>query len=176
MSKRFGRNQKRKLLEQVKEAKAWGHEANEGWKMANALISRQRGIIDDQRNVIELVEEILGKNFIGLPPEEIEVAKNLDKIRFPASRREARFRFDADVTMQVCETLLELEKSGMDGFIDRMSREVHFRWKSPEGECGYMVAPESWWALPPERRKEIAMTEVAHSMANYISRKTELFK
>lgn len=64
MSKRFGRNQRRRLRQQVEQA-------TEALAMADGLMRKMRRDRDELRGVIDDVEEALGPNFIGLPPQEL---------------------------------------------------------------------------------------------------------
>lgn len=135
MSRRYGRNQKRKARQQIAKLTR----DLEGCSRDMILLRRQ---LNDARWQLDNVREALGPNFIGLPPEllvrrVLEIGENYD-FRYPALGRE-----------------LNMQSLVYRSFSDkeRHVHQLHFRVELAGQQVGYAIsdpalrsAPADWLA------------------------------
>lgn len=132
MSRRYGRNQKRKAREQISKLTRHLDEYTEGYNRDVGMLRRQ----------LDNVRQALGPNFIGLPPETLvrracELGENYD-FRYPALGRE-----------------LNMQSLVYRSFSDslRHVHQLHFRVELAGHQVGYAIsapallhAPADWIA------------------------------
>lgn len=146
MSRRYGRNQKRKAREQI--AKLTRH--LEGCDRDMILLRQQR---DDARRQLDNVRQALGPNFIGLSPEMLvrrafELGENYD------------FRYQApggDVPMRSL-----VYRSFTDS--ERHVHQLHFRVELAGRKVGYAISYPALLHAPAEYLARAIGHEVAHML------------
>lgn len=163
MSNRFGRNQKRAMKLQIENASA-------ALQMERGITRTMRQRLDEQASVIRLVADVLGPNFVGLPPEEMRVESGMQEIQ--VIKRESmpvRAYSDDQVMRAVHSSVLRLEMHALSADVDRLRGDIHFRYISRSGQVGYAISRETWASLPESARFEIAHREIARDMARVYS-------
>lgn len=127
MTRRYGRNQKRRARAQAAEMEKMIISLRDGMVMDRALLEQQRRRIDKQDEQLKLVAKVLGTNFIGLEPALWEFKdKNLpDWLRRPVQ--------GGDVMMHVMKAYITEAK-------DRPDYMMHFRVKLMDEVVGYAIS------------------------------------
>lgn len=84
MSRRFGRNQKRRMREALAQADHDAERFKEAYQAENALVKMQRSKIEYLETVLYDVQRVLENNSSALPPESVETQGwNMDEILVP---------------------------------------------------------------------------------------------
>jgi hypothetical protein len=141
MSKRFGRNQKRKMratiLEQATELRG-----------ADRRIKAMAAAQQPMRDALDSVARVLGKHFIALPAAECMVEKLPTHYRVMAASTPTTTPYsNNDMAMMVSCSIYELEVARMDSDIDLLRRQVHLRLRMPSGELGYALSAEAMYQM-----------------------------
>ena len=164
MSKRFGRNQKRKLIaDRDGLAAQLKHEAE---RVSLLQYSMRRNA-----DTVNLVAEILGPNFCGLPAQTIPVGHIPESYRVPARRR-APTMMDAMYSPEKPEAieqyLLEVFPCQSEAEQQYVRDMVHFYFKTPSCHVVYALEGRVWREQRgPEFRRRL-IEEIATSMADHI--------
>lgn len=164
MSRRFGRNQKRAMQKSIEQLKS-------SLQMQEGLARHMRERMSESDYTIRLVAEILGENFVGLPPEEISIEDSSQTVSVHARHgSDIRMMRDEDVMRGLQFSIHRLEKMQLSIQRDKMMGDIHFRYSTPSGDVGYTVSRSTWDSLPKSVRFEIAYHNIAKDMAHYLSR------
>jgi len=131
MSRRFGRQQKRKMLNLMKKL-----------EVDNTRLSQRLEDARIMKSCIKSVASILGKHFIALPPETftyseipefIHIAKMLSPQHFPCLRNVEQVRL-------VDRALHYLDVYSAELKVDQLRDYVHVLIRSPNREAGYAMS------------------------------------
>lgn len=171
MSKRFGRNRKRKLLQQLRVAEM----------ERQAAVNRNLCCADENeelRSTLNHVELVLGKHFAALPPKAREATASacMDHYPMPIDKqttdsvakivRTNQQRADCVVAM------LEIMRTfSAEAWFDDLYRRMHFAIKGPVSS-GYVVSETELMIGDP---KHIARN-VADSMCQFLTHKVAEFQ
>lgn len=140
MSRRYGRNQKRRAAAEIAELKDRIVELNYGITLANAL-SRQLAVDKAKlQSQLDYVVRTLGPNFIGLPAPEAAF-KVTEEVRRRGDFRMLVPGSDEIATMH----LLSVEDSD-----DDVRNQIHLRVRLAERDVGYAISKQAIWATPAD--------------------------
>ena len=161
MSKRFGKNQKRKLNSEIEALK----KQVEYWKKAKADTDRQGR---DDRETICYVAKIFGQHFAGLEPV-MEMVQRIPRTHRIAEVSVSDFGSYRDVKFCVDRSLriIELRPMEVKKTVDQLRKEVHIFLQTPSGEVAYAMSNEAWEDLRRDRR---TLEYVARSMMSLINK------
>lgn len=162
MSKRFGRNQKRALRlanNELAEMVARGKD-----REAELL----RAMADNQHTV-EMVAQILGENFAGLPPKTVVV----DEIHSPMLMPNRAQRFmttPPDLSRHVTAAeyvhdQLMLLVRGDGARRSHLEMATHFRFETPAGALAYAMSDDAYRHMPDAWFLDILPKEIARDVA-----------
>jgi len=156
MSKRFGRNQRRRLLQQVEILQATS-------KLEKGLLDHQRTIINLQRRVIERVRHVIGPNFAGLDPETIEAVGHDGFVRLPRLTNVHSFESMSSLNQVVnLESIIhQLEVMQPSLELDRLRGMVHVRVLSPSRQAAYACNEQALSGLGRRHAAELIARELA---------------
>lgn len=138
MSKRFGRNQKRKLKTEVVGLKnqVSGLTKDKDWYYKNT--SQYKQALDDIRGY-------LGKYFSGLPPQELSVLEDhicFDSFRIAAHSFHKAYHEDPlALADSICQ-ILHLDVASVELFKDKIRGSVHVTLRTNKGDLRYAFAEE----------------------------------
>lgn len=163
MSKRFGRNQKRKLI-------ADRNGLAELVKREASQVSQLRHLMRENEETIRLVEKILGSNFFGLPPRDFQVAGLGRGVRLPSIEIRTGGYLGAQVE-PIClqEKLFILQETEYSEHYDRLRNARHFRFKTPAGDVAYAATEDAWNGFPQDEFRIHMRKEIAESMAQFLA-------
>jgi len=163
MSKRFGRNQKRRLVQQV-ESLTLAH------KRESALARQLSRNLQQASESLALVAEVFGKNFAALPLSSMWVDHLGQQIRIakPISQPAAlSSRFDMPATVALQTQYIEAMAPRCD--IDKLSGQMHFRLQTPDGQVAYGLTREAWMHMPREHIAGLVADEIRAFLVRKIS-------
>lgn len=127
MSRRYGRNQKRRARAEIAQLEQTTANLRTGMAQDRALLQRQRRDIDERDEQLKLVAQVLGTNFIGLRPA-------LYVFRDKHAPDYFRCRVDGgDVRMQTM-------RADITTAPDRPDYMVHFRATLMDELVGYAIS------------------------------------
>ena len=157
MSKRFGRNQKRQLKQELADMESAVCLLYQRNQELESLMERNRQIVRD-------TAEILGREFVSMPVQYREVNRVLDEAiprwRWrPSQERPFSQLVDFDYDAQYLEHALPLLRSlGVHQDIQRM---VHFRIAFDERVYAYAVSEDALRKMPTRRAVQLIAEEIA---------------
>lgn len=162
MSKRFGRNQKRAMRTKIAEFKSeLDFERGQSRRLRDKVAETDRSI--------RRIAEILGENFIGLPPQYLEI-RNPDEPTGISKRQSISvWAPDSEVERAVVHSVINLQHSRFSGVLDKLRGDIHFRYRAPTGEVGYSISLESWQRMSSSMRYDTAVHEISRSMAEFLA-------
>lgn len=180
MSKRFGRNQKRKFLEQVRQLKsdfgALNNQLCKDQKRIVELIDANR--LNQKLNeelvsklkyfeyVFKNVEEVLGEYFIGLPPKEKEnIFEELPycwRECLPPKMRALDISAEPQATI-ILKTVQTLSRYKFESFVDHLRQQRHFfLTKKGDHFLAYYIDENHLNKLPFDELVQIIAKSFAH--------------
>lgn len=167
MSKRFGRNQRRALREEVNKY-ATAHE------MDRALLGIQRQQIKTLTAAMRTVAGELGEHFFGLPPVQRAVDRVFDIYRLPKPIAAEALMFieGAELCALVEHAVYNLSMVAASVDRDRITGSVHIMLETPDGKRFYAVSGSAWESLRRDKRRmaQQFLPMIADEMANFIAR------
>jgi hypothetical protein len=167
MSKRFGRNQRRALREEVNKY-VTAHEID------RALLGRQRQQIETLTAAMRTVAGELGERFFGLPPVRRAVDRVFDIYRLPKPIATETLMFiDGDELCSLVEhAVYNLSMVTASVERDRITGRVHIMLDTPDGKRFYAVSASAWESLRRDKNRmaQQFLPMVAAEMANFIAR------
>lgn len=165
MGSRFGRNQKRKLREQIAEAEARADKLENEKDECDLLLDRQGA-------VIRRAEELLGYNTAFLPPKEIDLGfephhGDTLRLELPVAPLPI-FPTEAAAISALDFRLDTIELGLMRGRIDHADyqQQVHVVFKTPAGDVGYGFGPRTFYSMPQGKVVDLIATEMARYLVN----------
>lgn len=156
MSKRFGRQQKRKMRQRIAalEAKV---------QIVEMIGARNRQIVQD-------TAEVLGNFFMTLPTSCYEI-KELDRLEYD-------WRMPVVAGIGQAETFCEVALPILQGgtAVDQLRPHMHVRFKLAGHNVGYGIKPESLLLYNRNRRRELMTEEIAKILAYHLNNSMEAMR
>lgn len=151
MSKRFGRQQKRRMREEIERL-----EARAAWLERDLYHLRE--ISRESRRAVELTASILGRYFVGLPVCPIESPSLSDlagRIEMDSGHRyvdPGAFvqDFSGVSPTELTYAIQELTVIGMEAHLNRISGMMHARITFDDHPIGYAIDKKALLSLPPK--------------------------
>lgn len=153
MSKRYGRNQKRK-------ARQVEQDLRQAIQMDRALLQRQRQDIEAMAGVIQDTSRVLSHHFATLPARE-EWVQHMDGIRLPGRRPAPSYSTEQFAISDLAGQLHLMETFEATGRLEPFGQ-LHMRLRTPTGAVGYSISPGAFMGFDRQR--------LADHMAREISR------
>lgn len=176
MSKRFGRNQKRKMVDALTLLQGEVYRFEGAYKMADGLSKRQGELLRLQHESLELVARVLGKHFYGLPAIQHRVDQHQRNYRLPKQipledfmRTTSHEEFSDMVSMAVHQ----LEAISVRADLDALKDNVHIKMETPDGRVSYAVSGSAWHQLKRDKKRmeREFYQMIAHEMACFIAQR-----
>ena len=150
MSKRFGRNQRRKMRKRIEHLESDN-------RLKSTLMQRNQRIVED-------VARILGRYFVGLDPEFQEI-KYIDQM-FPGWRamvKRDHFNPGPIPMGEFVEMILPVLRGSR--FIDDLRQQMHIRFVYDGTEVGYALDRQALLNMP----RDLAIRNLAEAMARQLA-------
>lgn len=162
MSKRFGRNQRRKLQQQLADAR-------HSHTLDRALLSYQRETIKRAEETLERIRQMFGRHFSGL--DAVTLPLGTDKVPPFVGVPQLGLRDLAHVMDYNLAKLAHhsLQCSQVRLRIDEMTGMQHIKIATAAGEVAYAFAPNAFCRM--SRRDTIQM--LAEAMAHHLASNME---
>lgn len=162
MARRFGRNQKRAMRNQIQN-QAELIERNK------KQISLLREDLRQTNDVVNFTAEVLGHHFITLPVKTKEVKEIRD--RFDCIIHRPVSFFDQHHVPAIVENALcSLETYEADLQVDKLRGMVHMRYSSTSGAVGYGLPDQVFHTLPEDQLIKLAYEQIGPEMAKLLVR------
>ena len=161
MSKRFGKNQKRKFATEVETLK------KQVEHLKRDLIASERNRKSD-KETIHYVAKIFGQHFAGLEPmtdivARVPFAHRIAEIQFPEF---STYHHDVQLFVDRVLRIIELRPLEFKKTVDQLKRQVHLFLQTPSGEVAYAMSNEAWEQLRRDRRIGEHITRSMMSVIN----------
>ena len=160
MSKRFGRNQKRRMREALL--------ANEELRKAGLqTISALRSRIEDGLGFLEYVLEIVGEESI-LNPEPFD--NRVQKYNFPkiVFRNFPRFCPDEGTVACVQDVIANALETRV--VLDRLKGAIHFRARLGNGDVAYALSDQAIAVMTTRQLAARLQQEISYQLANELAK------
>ncbi len=158
MSKRFGRQQKRKMRTEIANRQAAS-------ALDHALIRHQGGKLEHLRSIFERIERILGRQWIGFDPQQVHV-NSIPPVYNVAIMQHLSFSVDHRDPISIERIAQQLEVMQSDTRLDALRMNMHIRLKTPAGIVGYATDLRSLAKLPREDFIKMMTREMANHLWN----------
>ena len=157
MSRRYGRNQKRRAREEIAKAKAEAARWEEGYRRDVPMLEQ---MLAERREALETVAEVLGPEFIGLPLREL-VLGIFD--RYTMDDMPDSFQMQATGDPNMVMRMQVMEVSAED---DRMRACTHVRVRLA-GSASAIAFSDTALRRTPER---VIAREISIELARHLVR------
>lgn len=152
MSRRFGRNQRRRAREQIASLQ-YAHE------MDRALLRHQSDKLADLRKEIAMAKEIAGRMSVLFPAREVVKVelKSSDGIpvRVTTDRPDNQMhRFTDEITPMECIQAVDLEKLVSRIEVSRIDSSVHTYIQFSDKKLAYGISASAWHSMSRSARKQ----------------------
>ncbi|OAL80703.1 hypothetical protein [Acinetobacter sp. SFA] len=165
MARRFGRNQKRAMRNQIINAEKRVHELDVNQQQLEALIQLKKEKIKELSYIANLTAEILGEYFAGLPVQTMEVKEIQCQYKVPV-RTYCDYADPTSVQPQFLNAALTyIETYQSSAQWDQLRGMMHLRYRSENGAVGYGLSDMAWCGLSEVQIVELIQREIAPSMA-----------
>jgi hypothetical protein len=180
MSKRFGRNQRRRAREQISKLEVTISNYKQAYERDLGML---RQIYEKAQHQLQRLQKLLGNNFIGFDAQ-IQQCEKIDeylKLRI-AVKKPLNFvhsgyfnTIDSTVsTVELDKFIFYLEKD-LRKFNAEPSYQMHFRLKCSNGvKAGYALDFESFYGMPKEMIIQILTENFSWLIADYFENKNIL--
>jgi hypothetical protein len=169
MGKRFGRNQRRRLLERV-EAAEFAETLAKGWVQLNRekidhAASLERQLTMWARDILRLC----GENSAFLRTWTMMESRGEPRFRFAEVPRLATFSPDMPMTESIAWQTIEAFVYTLDAFPDavRQSLIIELRERGSPNAWSFALDRETFYAMPP-RFEERMGERIAHLLAEHV--------
>lgn len=164
MSRRYGRQQRRKHREQIaaldKRAEWFEKQAFEATRNASLAI-------DDMKAVVAHATRILGENHVALPPQEKEVSGGFPQMMAFREREPYRIRWTSDTianTIRILTAMLDRLEFGVTH--DNLRGDVHFYAALHGKRIGYVISDLAIARMSRESLGAMLTQEIAARIGN----------
>lgn len=158
MSKRFGRNQRRRMRERIAASELL-------LEMQQKTIKEQRMLMQENRETVRRVAEVLGKRFAALPVTKMDGGHSSripDRLRMESISLIERGSWLSNATQVVNESLKYLELPVMETTLRELQGVQHVRvYYGGCEKVGYAISESAFHSLPERDLVEMVSKELA---------------
>lgn len=157
MSRRFGRNQKRRMRAELAAAQETGVKLER-------TISSIRAAGQDNEYAVKLTADILGQHFVALPPQQMKMSRGIGqlvKLQKMEDPRCLTYAGAQDFAPQLCSALMELETFDVSAHKNELRDMVHLRVQNQRGEWAYAISRAALENVP----HDYLVRKIAHELA-----------
>lgn len=169
MSKRFGRNQKRRMREALAAAQATADRLEYARELDQALLRNQSSTISQLRDFIGDVGQMVGRASViaGEPPF---LTNGFDGMQFaPVDRSQGYVPEAGDSPPTLEEFQYEiLRLLSIEAIRDKFSKTIHFRVGLSDKEAAYGISESALAMMPTEALKNRMAHEIAGQIAEFL--------
>lgn len=158
MSRRFGRNQRRRARAEIAQLEQKVADLSSAMEMDRALLRQQTQKIGALRGQLENVARIMGTNFIGLEPKLLDFSRSI---------RSDPFRYPVDGG----DVLVHVMKSRVTVCRDRPDYMIHFRVDLASEAAGYAISECALRDAPEDYIVRLISEEIAHTLVRELRKK-----
>lgn len=166
MSRRFGRQQKRKMRAQIAELERANARIQEAYDLNVALTRDFSSKLNEMRGTFNNLEGVLGPYFIGLPPKVVSVREIHDVYQMPELSRAPTKAWDSCDLNDIEAKVYALENTMLKAEYRTMLGCMHVRLRGPAGDFAYSTTREALMRMPKNMLLSRLAQEFALAMAN----------
>lgn len=123
------------------------------------LVDQERRGAADNAEAIEVIAQILGRHFAGLPPQDSRVSRRAGQLVRMQAYDQLRSFNPREVTDLVMCTIIDLETFDLTAHLEPLRQMMHLRVQSQSGEWAYAVSRAAIENMPPDHlAREIGRT------------------
>lgn len=157
MSKRFGRNQKRRMRNEIQLLQSLD-------SMSEQISKANHELIRQQAIVICRVGDILGLHFAGLPAKVMPSEFADGVVRLPAMRRTSSFSSIGGQADDLSCMLDAFEVIRPEISRDKLSKKMHVYLRNRRGDVAYALTEDAMYGIP----KQHLADQIAKITADYL--------
>lgn len=159
MGKRFGRNQKRAMREQIRLAELV-------ISIRDKTVSQLEMDLKEANTVIERTSQVLGDHFVTLPIKTVEVEEIIKRYKVSIFQPNRNYAINSAV-MQALD-LLNIDTYRASLRVDELRGTIHMRYQSISGDVGYGLSEHAWRKLSKGHLIELLAKQIAPEMAKHL--------
>lgn len=163
MSRRFGRNQRRRMRDALATQQQTIAQQQELISQQVQHIENLNKSIHHKSAIIEHVKEVLGRHFVALDADPVKMEFVGAFLRWPRYRH-SRMMFDADVP-KVMETMMLYP---IETKLGELREEVAVRVVTPCGEAATYISQDALMRMSDDRLRRTLTQQVADQLALHI--------
>lgn len=175
MSKRFGRNQKRAMLEKIEHQRSDKAALERLYDNSRCQLRATEARVHEQNKAIELTREVLGEFFVTLPPLDKPLRQGVDVLDIPHRQSRDRYMPYDNCSEMVGQVLrfeqLEAIRHDIQPQFDDMHGMMHVRFNTAAGVMAYAFSPNSFKGMKRERVASI----IANGLHQYMLQNRAFF-
>lgn len=164
MARRFGRNQKRAMRNQI--------------QLQEKLLEQHIEVIGSHtkelyqaNQIIKMTAKVLGEHFVTLPVQTVEVKEIRERYEYMPTRSVRYWpNHNHEIANFVQHALCYIDTYQADAKVDELSGAMHMRYESISGDVAYGVSEEAWRRLPEEILVNKFAEQIATKMATVLVR------
>lgn len=162
MSKRFGRNRRRRMREALAAEQARGQKLEAARLMDAGLLERQRERLDFLHEFLDFVAREVGRDSI-FAGEPRHLGGGHDRMRV-STYQPIPSRWNSPVPQLQAITSEVLRLLEVDAIRDRMANQVHVRVGLADGRVGYAISEKALASLKPGDLERLLLPQVARDI------------
>lgn len=167
MSRRFGRNQKRRMREALVRQQQVTANRQEVIDQSVLQIERLRQHINHQSSIIEHVKEVLGRHFVALEAQDVKMEILPRIFRWPRYT-DIRTAFSLMGEDAMSEVLEDMMLYPIETKLGELREEVVVRVVTPCGDAAMYVSQDALMRMSDDRLRRTLTQEVADQLAMFI--------
>jgi len=157
MSKRFGRQQKRKMRSEIARQQ-------EAMALDRGLLRHQSDKLRRFEDIAYRIECILGPYWIGFDPKPLQVNEIPRSFDIAARQNTSFLKPPIDPIVKMTSAYHRLEVMQSDTALDHMRSNIHVRLCTAAGEVGYATSLHALQRLPRDYFVELITREMAEHL------------
>lgn len=177
MSKRFGRNQKRAMREQIAHQRSEQASLERMYDNSRGQLRATEARVHELNSAIELTREVLGEFFVTLPPVTKPLREGVDVLHLAHSQ--PRDRYDRMIYGACAEVVdmvqrfesLEAIRSDIQQHFEGVRGMMHIRFRTAAGVMSYAFSPNSFKGMKRDRVASI----IADGLRRYMLENRSFF-
>jgi hypothetical protein len=162
MGKRFGRNQKRAMREQIRQNKQCIDTKNQS-------ILELKRMLNESNTVIERTSQVLGDHFVTLPVKTVAVKEILERFQVSIFQPHRSYAINSAVIQALdLIDIIDIDTYQASLNVDELRGTVHMRYQSINGSVGYGLSEHAWRKLSEAHLIDLLTKQIAPEMAKHL--------
>lgn len=168
MSKRYGRNQRRRHRQELAETKALADGLRFKAQEGAAFARRYKADLDEAMHIIDRVRTLI-LDSVALPPEEKRTPFDGDHLVYSVRPNiPLTYSLDTPISAVLRETRVNMRRLECEGIPDSIRQQVHFMARLGNNKVAYAISDEAIMNMPEHLLVDLLINEMAREMVRVV--------